>query len=593
MPADPLAQALTLAARGDLAQAMHAVEAALAVAPDNPAALGLKAALLNERGEWAAALPLFERAVTGDTRNAGLHANRGAALAKAGRLEEALKSYDQALTVNPDHVPALCNRAALRIDMGHFDEALQDALRATRLAPSLAAAHMQRARALQGLGRLEEAAAAFSAVIALRPDHPQAHHGLGLARHGQMRFAEALESLERALELRPDDAEILRQRGMTLLNLRRREAALESLDAACALRPDGMQAQVDRSVVLAALGRYDEALAALDAAIAAAPEAPLPRLRRSQALLRRGQFATGWREHEHRWREPAFIAKSSGYVTAAARARFDPAVTREDLRGNRVLAIAEQGVGDQIMFASMLPDLARDAAEVTCLWDPRLNALGDSLRGIRFVGPTPYPDLTAFDHVLALGSLGRLYRSEAADFPARPFLAPRESVIAAWRERLGPGPTRLRIGLSWRGGAPSTSGAWRSLALEDLGPLLRREDCSFVSLQYGDTQAEVAAANAGLERPIVRFAAGEIDDFEQLAGLVRSLDLVISVQTALIHLCGAIGAPCRVLVPFAPEWRYGEAGAAMPWYGSVQLYRQTRPDDWDGVIKAVMATLDR
>jgi hypothetical protein len=160
--------------------------------------------------------------------------------------------------------------------------------------------------------------------------------------------------------------------------------------------------------------------------------------------------------------------------------------------------------------------------------------------------------------------------------------------VARWAERLGPADGRRRVGVSWRGGIDRTGRGARSMDLAQLRPLFDLPGCEFVSLQYGDVAGEVAAANAGLVSPIRVFPAADIDDFDDLAGLVRNLDLVVSVQTALVHLTGALGAPGLVMVPAMAEWRYGAHGATMPWYGSLRLFRQGEDADWAPVVEAVV-----
>src|SRR5262249_48711507 len=160
------------------------------------------------------------------------------------------------------------------------------------------------------------------------------------------------------------------------------------------------------------------------------------------------------------------------------------------------------------------------------------------------------------------------------------FLRPDEAIISEWRKRLsslGPG---LKIGISWKGGTDKTRWQARSVPLEAFRPILDLEGAQFVSLQYGDVKDDVARANSGLARPVVRFDKDEIDDFEQLAGLVSALDLVVTVQTAVVHLCGAIGHPCWVMVPYAAQWRYGAEGSSIPWYSAVKLFRQRASGEW-------------
>jgi ADP-heptose:LPS heptosyltransferase len=149
----------------------------------------------------------------------------------------------------------------------------------------------------------------------------------------------------------------------------------------------------------------------------------------------------------------------------------------------------------------------------------------------------------------------------------------------------------LRIGVSWRGGTPSTERATRSLALTDFAPLLDLPGCEVVSLQYGDAADEVAAVNGGLKAPVRIFPVAEIDDFEELSGLISNLDMVVSVQTSVVHLTGALGKEALVMVPYNPIWRYGATGPSMPWYGSVRLFRQPRPQAWEPVIAEVVETV--
>ena len=196
-----------------------------------------------------------------------------------------------------------------------------------------------------------------------------------------------------------------------------------------------------------------------------------------------------------------------------------------------------------------------------------------------------------YDIAIGLGSLGRLYRNKLSDFPGQPYLRPTPAARRQWARRLGPKTTGLRIGLSWRGGLQTSGSIVRSIPLHQLEPLLALPGCEIVSLQYGDVRAEVEAVNARLARPITLFPPNGIDDFDDLAALALELDAVVSVQTAAVHLSGALGAACIALLPHAPEWRYGASGGTMPWYGSVRLVRQAEPGEWGPVIGNVLRRL--
>jgi hypothetical protein len=204
---------------------------------------------------------------------------------------------------------------------------------------------------------------------------------------------------------------------------------------------------------------------------------------------------------------------------------------------------------------------------------------------------TPAPASGAFDHVLPIGGLARLFRRRRDDFPGRPYLTASPATQARWRQELGPKTAPLRIGLSWKGGTATTGRHDRSIDLADLRPILDLARCEFVCLQYGDPRAEVEALNERLPRPIRLFAPAEIADFEDLAGLVQNLDAVVSVQNTNVHLAGALGALGLAMIPHVAEWRYGAAGPRMPWYDSVELFRQGADRDWEPVIRDIAERL--
>jgi len=244
----------------------------------------------------------------------------------------------------------------------------------------------------------------------------------------------------------------------------------------------------------------------------------------------------------------------------------------------------------------MIPDLARLAAEVTCVCEPRLVRLfAASFPGVTFLAPAEAQlRYDGFDAVLAMGSLGRLFRNRPEDFPGAPYLRPSPAAAARWAARLGAKAAGgLRIGVSWRGGTPRTRRGSRSLPLRDLAAGLAAPGRRLVSLQYGDPRAEVAQAADDLGIGIACFEPEEITDFDDLAGLLAALDAVVTVQTAVAHLSGALGRPAYVLLPQVAEWRYMASGERMPWYGSVRLWRQPARGDWASGIGRISDAIDQ
>lgn len=534
-----------------------------------PAALALRelAILALRQGDRERSVGLFRRAVAIDPNDWVAHANLGVALRGLGRQAEAVTAYDAALAVNPAAATIWTNRGNALLDIDRFDEALASFDRAIAADPGRADGHIGRARALLNTSR---------------PD-------------------DALESIARAEASKPADAVVLSLRGNALMGMRRPEGALAAYDAALAASPDYALAHAGRARTLVELfyaspnpplaediDRGFERARVLDPASGDLAYA------HSLMLMRQRRFAEGWPAYERRWDVSSFRSNSHGQVKPDLMPRLARNLKPSDLDGRRILLLSEQGVGDDIMFAGMIPDVMARARSVSLICDVRLHRLfAASFPGLKLIAPIDdgraVPDA---DLVVAMGSLGAIFRNRLEDFPGAPYLRPSRAAIDRWAGWLGP-RHGLRVGISWRGGARTTEGDRRSMTLDTLGPLLARQDCEFVNLQYGDMAEELAQANAGLPRPVRSPSPAEMSDFDDLAGLLMNLDLVVSVQTALVHLSGAVGATCLTMIPRKPEWRYGADGETMPWYRSVRLLRQGQDGEWGPVVARVVDEVTR
>lgn len=550
---------------------------------------------------------------------------------RAGRVGEAEQMYREILARAPDHSRVLHNLGMVHMQRQAFDQALPLLSRAAAANPGdlqmwisyghalISAGQFESADRLaaERLGdtpearalvvrlrqvwaaklleseQLEAAEAQYLGLTQIAPADAEAHADLGYVRLRRGDNAAGLASLRQATSLDPANVRAWVNLSSAHLALGDPEATVQACRQALALEPDNGPAHQNLGVALAALGQRDAGLAALDQAIDTDPDPGPAQFRRALVRLLDGDFAGGWEDYEARWRTESFLKSSVTVTTPELQARLDLDCTVADLDGARVLLVSEQGVGDQIMFASMIPDLLRVAAEVTLACDPRLLGLfRQSFPGLRVIDPrTTAVALSQFDKVLAMGGLGRLFRNRVSDFPGLAYLRPGDEARARWRARMGPKPDRLRVGLSWRGGIEATRIAQRSLSLDQLSPILDLPDCEVVSLQYGEVADEVGRFNLGRERPLRMFPAAEIDDFEDLAALAETLDVIVSVQTTLVHLTGALGKPGLAMLPTRPEWRYGAQGDAMPWYGSIRLLRQTTPGDWTEVLQEVVRRL--
>lgn len=408
--------------------------------------------------------------------------------------------------------------------------------------------------------------------------------GLGDALRGQDRFSEAHPLLRRAFELEPGNVRARISVAVNLINMCRYD---EGLEACLQLESEGMWVPA-LGTVLASLGRLDEAETVLDRHIVDHPNDPNLRFQRASVRLLRLDFERGWEDYAYR-----SLSASQNF-----RVLPFPLWAGEPLRNKRVVLLAEQGLGDQVMFASCLPDLLRlEPAEVIVEAIHRIApTIQRSFPQCRVIGSSQsrrlewLDDCPDMDYYIPLGDLPRYFRRSVEDFPEhRGFLVPNFDRVAHWKQQLeatGPGPW---VGVSWKGGTEATRTALRSVSALDFKGLSDCGRATWVCLQYGKVADEVQQANeAGFQMAYWPEAIEDLDDF---AALVAALDLVISVCNTTVHYAGALGRPVWVLAPAVPEWRYGAANPVMPWYPSSRLYRQTKAGEWGPVFVTLQQDL--
>ena len=436
-------------------------------------------------------------------------------------------------------------------------------------------------------GRLERAEELFEAARARRDD-ADVHNALGNVRRLGGRLAEAVASYRRALELNGEHIAALTNLGLCLRDQGLPGEALPVLDRALALAPDYVEALFNKALALIDMGESAPASALIERALGLEPDFAQAHLQRGFLLLRRGDFAAGWREYAWRVRIPD-LDRWQDYPY--------PLWQGERLAGQRVLVQAEQGLGDQIMFGSCLPDLVTRAQHTAIECDPRLAGLfarsfpAATIYRYRVKGKPKWSQEPSPDFRVRYGDLPRMLRNGEADFPRHSgYLVPDTARVAAWRARLaalGPG---LKVGISWRGGTPGTGQAARSMPLIKLLPLLTLPNAHFVSLQYGPGGEEIADVQAHHGIALHEWLP-PLADMDEVAALIASVDLVVTVCTTVVHLSGALGKTAWVMVPAIAEWRYLESGIHIPWYPALRLFRQQHPNQWDEVIATIRTEL--
>jgi hypothetical protein len=410
------------------------------------------------------------------------------------------------------------------------------------------------------------------------------HNALGAAYLRQAKFEDALVHLKRAITLQPDLAEAHSNLGYVLFReMEEFESGASHIETAITLAPSNTAALCNWTMVLQYRGQIDEALLVCDKLLSNDPSLHEARVNRALILLTKGDLARGWADYEARKK-----AWSGTFTEGPPCAEWDGS----DLIGKTIYVQAEQGIGDEIMFASCLPELIERAQTCIVECTPKLETLFRmSFPRALVIRKNAWSDVQPKPHYkVAIGSLPGFYRKSLTDFPQhRGYLRADSSRITHWRGKLAELPGRKKIGISWRGGFRSTRRAQRSIPLRQWFPILSLSGIDFVSLQYGDCRDDLAELR-GMGVCIEHWQDA-IDDYAETAALVSALDLVVSVQTAVVHLAGALGKPVWALISAVPEWRYGGTGRLMPWYPTARLIRQNHSEQWGAVIGRLVTEL--
>lgn len=501
--------------------------------------------------------------------------------------EQALK---EAIELRYDFAEAYFLLGQIYHRKGELDDAGDCYVLAVHFRPNLWQAHVKLGQLALDRGRFGEAYDHLCRAIALKADDAEAHNALGAALHGLKKLDAAVAHFRRAIELKPDFAEAHSNLGYVLFReFEQFKEGAEHIETALALAPGNEAVSCNWTMVLQQQGRFDEALELSDRLLASNPGLHEVRLNRGLILLTCGKFPDGWRDYEARRHMRDFPKRNLPWKEWQG----------ESLEGRTIYLYGEQGLGDEIMFASCLPDAMCHAERCIVECSPKLEILfkrsfpgahvvGSTGDGVRAIDDNLYGQI---DYQAPLGSLPKHFRRSALDFPQHDGYLRADPVrVAFWKNRLdglGGGP---RIGISWRGGVSSTRSTLRSLTLEQLRPILSCDGATFVSLQYNERGNEIAALRetCGLH---VHHWQEAIDNYDDTAALVCALDLVVTVQTAVAHLAGALGRTTWVMIAAVPEWRYMRDGDTMPWYPSVRLIRQRTMGEWNTVIGAVAERL--
>ncbi|WP_424195628.1 tetratricopeptide repeat protein [Ampullimonas aquatilis] len=619
-----LAQLTQLREQGKLSQAKALGQRTIKSGQKNAAVYREMGLITLSEGHLKEGLHWLEKALSAEPHNGQLLFDLGQAHFRFGDMPKARDFFARALSYGERHPQLLSWYAKSLFKCSQYEEGLRIADQLLMEEPDVADHHNLRGSLLNGLNRQQEAVSCFMEAISRKPADPTYHSNLGSTFFALKLHEEAIQCCDTALILDPNHANALNNKGYALKALKRLDEAREVFGKLCKqapsstagwlgiatvdyedfayesamtaarrvlrLDPDHLKGMAVLGGALTQTGRYDEAMLQFDRALRLDPNFNTARFGRALGLLRLGEFESGWQDHEARYLVDDLVNDRMIIDQIWANMPRWDGVT--DLRGKSLLIVYEQGYGDIIQFFRLVRLLANDGVNVTLMLPKPLERL--------FVGQHPniaihasFDRIPRCDYVERMMSLPlRLNYDPLHAEQSGPYLLLKDELHLSVQERmaqLSKKPRAIRVGLVWAGRPTHANDRMRSMHLTQLQGMLEITGCEFYSLQKGGAEQQIG--ELGLQETIIDLNP-YIEDFADSAAFMTHLDLLISVDSAPVHLAGALGMPVWTLLPFAADWRWMTEGEDTPWYSSMRLFRQTSlTQGWQPVIKSVQLML--
>jgi tetratricopeptide (TPR) repeat protein len=567
---------------GRFADAEQIYSKILAAQPNNAMATQLLGAVAYQTGRLDIAIDLFHRALRLNPDDADAWYTLANALRDSGRLDQAIAAYQRAIQLQPENIAACNNLGNALRDTGRLDEAIAVLQRAIQIKPHVAVSHHNLAIALEQTNQLDAAIASYRRAIELQPDYGNARLNLANVMIKKGDLNSAIDNLRQTIQRLPDFAQAHANLGSAFINARRLNDAIASLQRAIELNPTYAEAHSNLGIALREIGQLDQSITSMQRAIQLRPDLAGAHYNLSLALLARGDFQQGWEEYEWRWKYP------TSQPTLSPQTFAQPLWDGTPLQARTLLIHAEQGFGDAIQFVRYLPLAVQRGGKIIFQCRPELQRLFQTIPGGCEIIARGQP-LPPFDLHCPLLSLPRIFRTTLTTIPSTvPYLSPEPQLVEAWSRTLGPADRPLRIGLAWAGNPQFAMDQTRSISLQQLAAFAAVQGVKFFGLQKDPAAQHAKHPPAGLK--LVDLGP-QLKDFADTAAVMSLLDLIITTDTSVPHLAGALGEPVWVMLQFVPDFRWLVDRPDSPWYPSMRLFRQPAPGDWDSVIAQVVEAL--
>ena len=563
-----------------LEQRLNDASKALSIKPDYAKAFYNMGIVLQKQNKLEEAIEAYNKALVSKPDYANAYYNMGIALQQKNKLEEAIEVYNKALAIKPNNANTYYNMGNALKDQGKLEEAIEAFNKALSIKPDHVDAYNNMGNALKDQGKLEEAIEAYNKALAITPDHAEAHSNMGNALKDQGKLEEAIEAYNKALSIKPDHVDAYNNLGNALKDQGKLEGAIEAYNKAISIKPDYADAYYNMGNALREQCKLDEAIVAYSKVISIRPDHAEAHYNKGLAFLIAKDFYQGFLQYEWRWK-----TNKKTFLQSAK-----PIWNGE--KNHRVLVWGEQGIGDELMFSSIIPEIYTLSLKILVKCDKRLIPLfkrSFPADIIYFSKDLPVPE-DEYDFHIPMGSLPMTFRKSLDSFKksASGFLkhdmSKTESIKAQLMHEYG----KKIVGISWKTTSPIADSFNRNINLAELANALDSSNTQLLSLQYGDVSDEIEAVKRDFGIEIIQFSGVDNkNDIDGLAALMAACDTVITIDNSTAHLSGALGLTTKLMLPYTADWRWGLSGNSSYWYDAVELYRQSEFNDWYSVLAQI------
>lgn len=501
---------------------------------------------------------------------------------KSGNLKQAEILYKEILKTEPNNINALHYMGIIHFRHKQYNDAINYLQKTLFIAPEYIDAHNNLGRIFQEIGEFDEAILCYQNSLKLDPNFIQAYINLSIACEAKGQLDESIEYLQKALSLNPTLFYLYNNLAVLLQTKGQFKQAVACCQRALNLNPNFAEAYINLGTALQATGQLNDAIASFQKALELAPNSACANYNLSLALLMSGDFERGWEKFEWRKKMQEFSYLETNFS--------NPLWDGRDITGRSILLLGEQGFGDIIQFVRYASLVAQRNAKVSLICPKELKSLLKNSKSLHEI--IEYGEqLPDFDTYCPLLSLPFIFRTNLETIPTNiPYLNADTELIQKWKCKQQSDASHFKVGLVWSGNPKNVKLAYKSSKLSDFSSLSKLKNVSFYSLQKGDALQEAKNHPKGMK--FINYM-NMADDFSQTAALIMTLDLVISVDTAVAHLSGALGKPVWTLLPFESDWRWMLGREDSPWYPTMKLYRQSFPGDWTSVITDIAKDLSK